>query len=125
MWIDTIDHIQITSHPDVEEEMRFFHNTVLALPELVKPEPLQANGGAWYLLGNIQLHVSTEKDAKNDASRRHICFRVRNLTTFQQHLEAHEIGIIPDGQPIGGYDRFYLRDPGGNRIEITAFIRIN
>ncbi|MBD1843437.1 VOC family protein [Cyanobacteria bacterium FACHB-63] len=120
MWINTINHIQITSPPDVEEEMRFFYNDVLGLPEFPKPEVLQPNGGAWYQLGEIQLHISTEKDARNYASKRHICFQVRDLSAFQQHLAAHQISIIPDGQPIEGYDRFYLRDPGGNRIEIIA-----
>lgn len=120
MWINTIDHIQITSPPDVEEEMRFFYNNVLGLPEISKPGVLKPNGGAWYQLGAIQLHVSSEKDAKNYASKRHICFQVHDLSTFQQHLETHRIGIIPDRQPIEGYDRFYLRDPGGNRIEIIA-----
>lgn len=120
MWINTIDHIQITSPPDVEEEMRFFYGNVLGLPEIAKPETLQPNGGAWYLLGKVQLHVSVEKDAKNYASRRHICFQVPDLPNFQHHLEIHQIGIIPDGQPIEGYNRFYLRDPGGNRIEIIS-----
>jgi catechol 2,3-dioxygenase-like lactoylglutathione lyase family enzyme len=120
MRIDAIDHVQVTSPPDVEEDMRFFYSTVLRLPELIKPEPLKNNKGAWYLLGNIQLHVSTERDTKNYASRRHICFRVRDLFAFQNHLKAYDVAIILDRQPIADYDHFYLRDPGGNRIEITA-----
>ena len=120
MWIDAIDHVQVTSPPDVEEEMRFFYSTVLRLPELIKPEPLKNNKGAWYLLGDIQLHVSTERDVKNYASKRHICFRVRDLSAFENHLKAYDVEIIPDQQPIANYARFYLRDPGGNRIEITA-----
>lgn len=59
-------------------------------------------------------------NAKNYASRWHICFQVRDLSTFQQHLETHQIVSSLHGQPIEEYDRFYLRDPGGNRIEIIA-----
>jgi catechol 2,3-dioxygenase-like lactoylglutathione lyase family enzyme len=121
MWLEAIDHIQITSLPEEEDAMRFFYSTILGLTELVKPETLRANGGAWYNLGDIQLHISTEKNADNAASRRHICFRVRDLKAFQQHLKVRAIEIIPDLQPLAGCDRFYLRDPGGNRIEIAAF----
>ncbi len=29
------------------------------------------------------------------------------------------IDVIPDNRPIDGWRRFYVRDPGGNRIEIA------
>jgi hypothetical protein len=29
------------------------------------------------------------------------------------------VEIISDSQPIAGYNRFYIRDPGGNRLEIV------
>jgi catechol 2,3-dioxygenase-like lactoylglutathione lyase family enzyme len=119
MWIEGIDHVQMTSSPEVEKEMLFFYGKVLQLKEIAKPELLQANRGAWYLLGDVQLHLSLEQNSSNETSRRHICFRVANLNAFEQHLIAHGIEIIPDRQPIPGYNRFYLRDPGGNRIEIV------
>ena len=89
--------------------MRFFYGTALEA-ELTKPEPLNKNGGAWYLLGDIQLHVSPKQDAQNYASRRHICFQVRDLITFREHLQIHGVEIIPDSQPIADCDRFYLRE---------------
>lgn len=123
VWLDTIDHIQITSPPEVEDAMLFFYSTVLGLTELAKPEALKANGGAWYVLGDIQLHISREKTANNAASKRHICFRVHNLSAFQEHLKAHGVEIIFDHQTMAEYDRFYIRDPGGNRIELVAFMQ--
>lgn len=121
MWLEAIDHIQVTSAPEAAAAMQFFYKLVLGLPELSKPETLQGNGGAWYALGDIQIHISTEKDVRNDASRRHICFQVQNLDAFREHLKTHQIEIIPAPQPIAGCDRFFLRDPGGNRIEIAKF----
>ena len=120
MWIDTIERIQITSSPDLKEEMYFFYSTILGLTKLPKSETLQPNGGTWDSLSDIQLHLSIEPDLKNSESRRHICFRVGHLSRFQQHLESHNINIIPNHQPISELERFYLRDPGGNRIEIAA-----
>jgi catechol-2,3-dioxygenase len=117
-WVEAIDHIQITSPPEMAAEMAHFYGVVLCLREVPKPEGLKANGGAWYELGLIQLHIGLEQNACNDASRRHLCFQVRDMEQFRKHLEAQEIPIIADKQPLPNCDRFYLRDPGGNRIEI-------
>nr|WP_225226120.1 VOC family protein [Komarekiella delphini-convector] len=116
--------------------MLFFYSQILELTEISKPEVLQANGGAWYVLGDIQIHVGIEKPANNEVSRRHICFRVHNLEAFAKHLQVHGVEIISVGaarrrhrvppsvadrlQP--GYNRFFIRDPGGNRIEIAEFV---
>ena len=120
-WLEAIDHIQITSPPEAEAEMVHFYGTVLRLPELPKPDNLQNNGGAWYALGAIQLHIGLEQDARNYASRRHLCFQVKDLKRFRAHLETEGVTIIADTQPLPDCDRFYLRDPGGNRIEIICY----
>jgi catechol 2,3-dioxygenase-like lactoylglutathione lyase family enzyme len=121
MWLQIIDHIQITSPPDVEDAMLFFYGKVLGLKEIYKPDGIKAFGGAWYLLGDIQLHISLENNPNNEKSRRHICFRVQNLPAIREHLQANGVEIIADQNPIPGCDRFFLRDPGGNRIEIAEF----
>ncbi|MEH1906858.1 MAG: VOC family protein [Nostoc sp.] len=121
VWLTAIDHIQVTSPPEVENAMLFFYSQILGLTEIIKPEAVQANGGAWYVLGDIQIHVGIEKPANNEVSRRHICFRVHNLEAFAKHLQAYKVEIISD-RPLSGYNRFFIRDPGGNRIEIAEFI---
>lgn len=119
MWLEAIDHVQITGPPESAAALHWFYSQVLELPELEKPVALQANPTVWYQLGEIQLHVSTESTANNVTTRRHICFRVRDLAAFADHLQAQGVEIIPDQQPIPHFPRFYLRDPGGNRIEIA------
>ncbi|MBD0303531.1 MAG: VOC family protein [Tolypothrix sp. T3-bin4] len=128
MWLTAIDHIQVTSPPEMENAMLFFYSQILKLTEITKPLALQANGGAWYVLGDIQIHVGIEKQANNQVSRRHICFRVHDLEAFAKHLQVHEVEIISDrvtaqrsDHPPTVYDRFFIRDPGGNRIEIAEF----
>ena len=119
MWLTAIDHIQVTSPPEAENAMLFFYSKILGLAEVVKPEALQVNGGAWYVLGDIQIHVGIEKQANNQVSRRHICFRVHNLEVFAKHLQAHGVEIIGDRRPPTSYNRFFIRDPGSDRIEIA------
>ena len=119
MTLKAVHHIQVTYPPEVEEEMQLFYSQVLGLKEILRPEALNNNSGTWYVLGDVQVHLSTEKNATNQASRRHICFQVDNLRAFEEHLKTHKVEIIPDQRPIPGYIRFFLRDPGENRIEIT------
>lgn len=121
VWLNGIDHIQVTSPPEAENAMLFFYSQILGLTEISKPEALQANGGAWYVMGDIQIHIGIEKQANNEVSRRHICFRVQDLEAFAKHLRSHGVEIISDGRPPTTYNRFFIRDPGGNRIEIAEF----
>jgi len=86
MWIDSIDHIQITSSSEAEDAMLFFYSKVLGLRQIPKPEAVKANRGTWYLLGEIQLHTSIEQNPSNETSRRHICFRVRNLNRLVRNI---------------------------------------
>lgn len=116
--VRAIDHIQVTSSPEAKDSMLFFYSQILGLREITKPEDLQANEGAWYVLGNIQIHVSIENSVNNAASRRHICFQVDNLQTFAKHLQDRGVEII-HAQPIPSIKRFFIRDPGGNRLEIA------
>jgi catechol 2,3-dioxygenase-like lactoylglutathione lyase family enzyme len=116
--ITSLQHVNIRVQPAVEEAAKMFYGTLLGLPEVPKPEDAAARGGAWYQLGDIQLHLSRDKNAANDGSKRHICFHVADLAEAQRHLENLGVEILPDDQPIAGQPRFYIRDPGGNLIEV-------
>ncbi|MDZ8186998.1 MAG: VOC family protein [Nostoc sp. ChiSLP02] len=118
MWLTAVAHIQVTSPPEAENAMLFFYSKILGLTEITKPEALQVNGGAWYVLGDIQIHIGIEKQPHNQESRRHLCFEVNNLEEFGKHLQAHGVEIIED-RALPESDRFFIRDPAGNRIEIA------
>ncbi|WP_341530242.1 VOC family protein [Nostoc sp. UHCC 0302] len=123
MALKAVHHVQVTYPLEVENAMLFFYSKVLGLTEIPRPDVIKNESGAWYLLGDIEIHVSTEKNTNNQTSRRHFCFQVDNLNTFKEHLKAHGVEIIPDQRPLPGYIRFFLRDPGGNRIEIAELIK--
>ncbi|MHC5726987.1 MAG: VOC family protein, partial [Nostoc sp.] len=73
MKLDAVHHIQVTYPFEVEEAMLFFYSKVLGLTEIPRPEVIKNNSAAWYKLGDIELHISTEKNTNNQASRRHYC----------------------------------------------------
>jgi catechol 2,3-dioxygenase-like lactoylglutathione lyase family enzyme len=115
-----IDHVQVTVPSSQEVETLEFYDTVLGLERIEKPAPLLKNGGAWYRQGSIEVHLSPE-DTPSDASssKRHLCFVVADLDVAESELVTHGVEIIRDNQPITGWIRLYVRDPGGNRFEIA------
>jgi len=113
------NHVNVTVPRSLEEAAKIFYGTMLGLQEIPKPEASRGRGGAWYQLGPIQLHLSLEDLKDNTISRRHICLIVTDLNIARQHLADDGVEIIPDDIPTPGWPRFYVRDPGGNRIEIA------
>ena len=117
--IVSLQHVNVRVHPDVENDAKQFYGTLFGLEEIPKPQELKANGGAWYQLGTAQLHLSRDAAADNAGSKRHICFHVTNLDQTRKQLASAGVEIIPDDEPVPGMPRFYVRDPGGNLIEVA------
>ncbi|HKR58397.1 MAG TPA: VOC family protein [Pyrinomonadaceae bacterium] len=114
-----LQHVNVRVRPDVEDAAKNFYGKLLGLREIPKPEDLKARGGAWYQIGGVQLHLSRDGAADNEGSKRHFCFYVADLEQAQQQLASAGVEILPDDQPIPGQPRFYVRDPGGNLIEVA------
>ena len=115
-----INHVNITVPNTAEEAAKHFYGAVLGLQEISKPEEARGRGGACYQLGNVQLHLSIEEVlGAGHASKRHVCYLVRDLNRAEEHLRNAGVEIIPDDRPVRGWARFYLRDPGGNRVEVA------
>jgi len=114
-----LHHVNLTVTPAVELATKKFYGEILGFQEIPKPGESRGRGGAWYEMGGVQLHLSLEKGVNNENAKRHICLLVADLTECRQHLEQAGIEIHPDEQPMKGWPRFYICDPGGNRIEIA------
>jgi catechol 2,3-dioxygenase-like lactoylglutathione lyase family enzyme len=114
-----VNHVNVTVPAALEQAAKDFYSTVLGLREIPKPEGSRQNVGAWYELGPIQLHLSPEDNVHNEVSDRHVCYQVADAASAELHIRNAGIQILPDARPIKGTLRFFLRDPGGNMIEIT------
>jgi catechol 2,3-dioxygenase-like lactoylglutathione lyase family enzyme len=113
--IISVNHVNVTVPAAQEANARHFYGVVLGLPQIPKPEGPRQSIGAWYQLGGTQLHLSIEDDVQNDASDRHVCYQVADLHVAMGQLREAGINITPDRDQ----SRFFVRDPGGNLIEIT------
>ena len=121
--ITGLDHVNllIDAGDDALSRARAFYQGLLGLVPLERPANTDSgNPGAWYQCGSQQLHLTTEKDASvvNRNSRRHPAFRVASLAALRQRLESAGIEII-SGNRFPGQERFFVRDPWGNRLEFV------
>lgn len=110
-----IDHLQLAMPPGAEEKAREFYVGVLGLEEVEKPPNLQRRGGVWFKLGNRQIHLGVQQDFR-PATKSHPAFRAADLFALKHKLISSGYPIIDD-EPLPGYERFYSRDPFGNRLE--------
>lgn len=115
-----LDHVQVAAPPGCEVEARRFYGALLGLAEVEKPEPLRSRGGAWFALGEHQLHVGVEEGFR-PARKAHPAIRVgpEELDRLAQKLAAAGAEVAWD-EALPGARRFYTADPWGNRIELVG-----
>ena len=113
-----LHHVNVTVPPELEAATKEFYGSVFGLQQVPKPAAARQSG-AWYQIGNNQLHLSVEEAADVVLSSRHVCFSVSDLAAAEQRFRAAGVEIIPDPRPVPGTPRFYVRDPGGNQLEIV------
>src|SRR5436190_21763451 len=116
--VTSLHHVNVTVPPELEQATKEFYGSVLGLKQVPKPAAARQRG-AWYQIGENQLHLSVEDEQRGPLSSRHICFNVSNLGETEKRFRNAGVEIIPDPRPIPGTDRFYVRDPGGNQLEIV------
>ncbi len=110
-----LDHVQICVPVGEEEQAREFYGRLLGLEEIEKPDALKANGGLWFQIADIQLHVGVEN--VEGKSKRHPAFEVEGLAQVREYLQENQVKIR-DEIPVPGLNRVSFFDPFGNRIEL-------
>jgi catechol 2,3-dioxygenase-like lactoylglutathione lyase family enzyme len=116
MGVSGIDHVQIAVSLAKEAECLAFYRDVFGFPEISKPVHLHGRGGAWFQIGDLQLHVGVDPEP-SPGSRRHVCFLVADLAAARGEVVAHGVRIEEESM-AAGLSRFFIRDPAGNRLEI-------
>lgn len=119
--IETLDHVQILAPSGSEAAIRAFYGDLLGLDEVEKPVELRPRGGVWFRVGRgpVLLHLGTEPQPPA-GGRRHIAFRVRDIASARQWLEAH--GVQTGEAPaVVGMPRFNAWDPFGNQFEVMNY----
>jgi len=116
MRIDKLLHAALLV-TDLDRSKRFYGG-VLRLTE--KPRPDFDFPGAWYDLGECELHLMSTLEALPPAERRprrdyHISFQVQDLEEAKRALD--QAGLATR-ESSSGRGSIFVRDPDGNLIEL-------
>ena len=111
-----IDHVQLAMPAGREGEARVFYEGLLGLTEVAKPAQLARRGGCWFESGDVRVHLGVEADFR-PARKAHPAFRVADVAAVVATLAAAGHMATSD-EPLEGYDRVFVHDPFGNRIEL-------
>jgi catechol 2,3-dioxygenase-like lactoylglutathione lyase family enzyme len=114
--VKEIDHVQLAMPPGRESDARAFYEGVLGIPEVAKPPNLAIRGGCWFVQDALKIHLGVEQDYR-PARKAHPAFLVENLAALKTLIGAAGYKLEA-GEPLQGYDRIYVDDPFGNRIEL-------
>lgn len=115
--VTALHHVNVTVPANLESAAKHFYGAVLGLKQIPKPATSRQSG-AWYEIGATQLHLSIEEEPQQLSSR-HVCLTVSDLAEAEQRFRGAGVEVISDPRPNPGTQRFYVRDPGGNQLEIV------
>lgn len=116
MTIRALHHVQLAMPRGCEAEARAFYVAVLGFAEVPKPENLARRGGAWFRAGDAELHLGVEEDFR-PARKAHPALLVDDLAAIVHRCADAGVAVTRD-EPLPGYERIYIADPFGNRIEL-------
>jgi catechol 2,3-dioxygenase-like lactoylglutathione lyase family enzyme len=103
--------------PDGEDDAAVkFYGEVLGLQRVPKPAELSPRGGVWFRSEELEVHLGVEEGFR-PAIKAHPAFLVSGLAGLRGRIEAAGYKVS-DSVPIEGFDRIYVRDPFGNRLEL-------
>jgi len=118
-----IHHVQVGIRAGGEDAGRRFYRDGLGLTEVAKPAELAKRGGAWFRSpGGAEVHLGVEREPR-PPERAHPAFAVDT----ESELEALGERLATMGYDVdwsqrhnaAGFQRFHVRDPFGNRIEVV------
>ena len=116
-WLFTgYHHVQLPIPPGGEEEATSFHAGILGLTAVPKPAHFAVGGGLWFRGAGLELHLGIA-DGFRPSARSHPALRIEGRANLRAGLRDQGAGVEDDTQ-LEGHERFHVRDPFGNRLEL-------
>jgi catechol 2,3-dioxygenase-like lactoylglutathione lyase family enzyme len=115
--ISALHHVQLAMPAGQEDVARAFYSELLGIPEVAKPEPMAARGGAWFERGELRIHLGVEAKFR-PAKKAHPALLVEDFDAMVQRLEAAG-HAFKAGEDLGSARRGFVDDPFGNRVELV------
>lgn len=109
---------------DIDRAVEFY-KSVLELPEI--PRPNFGYPGAWFKLGDRQLHIMWKpnsprivKDSELDPNDVHFAIRVKSFSTALERIKEKGKPHKVSTKGPAPWPQIKISDPDGNVIEINA-----
>ena len=118
MAIFGIHHVQLSMPRGEEADAEEFYAGLLGIPRAAKPSHLEVRRGCWFELGEVRIHLGVDADF-SPAHRAHPALLVEDLDALRARLDGAGVDVVDD-QPLPGFERFYVSDPFGNRLELLS-----
>ncbi|RWZ54442.1 glyoxalase [Halobacillus fulvus] len=107
------------------ERSKHFYGEVLGFEES-NDRPDFGFPGAWYQIGNTQIHLIVHEEGKTlrgtteiDSRDGHFAIRVQDMDAFLEHIESHNIEILNKPENKTEWHQVFISDPDGNLIEFN------
>ncbi|MGM7719953.1 VOC family protein [Metabacillus sp. Hm71] len=121
--VESIHHVSLSVTN--LEKAKHFYGSMLGFQELERPDfdfP-----GAWYQVGNQQLHLIVQQESSTIRSHPeintkdgHFAIRVKNYEKTLEHLKSLGIKIVEKPNSISGFAQIFCMDPDLNLIEFNV-----
>lgn len=116
MRVVRLDHVQLAMPAGREAEAVAFYEGILGIAQVPKPDHLATRGGCWFEDGDLKVHLGVDPDFR-PAIKAHPAFIVDDVRGLARAVVAAGLAV-KDDEPLDGYDRVYVTDPFGNRVEL-------
>ena len=116
MRVSRLEHVQLAMPLAREDEATAFYEGLLQIPRVRKPAHLAARGGCWFESDAVKVHLGVDADFR-PATKAHPAFVVGDLQRLVNEFVSAGYDVVDD-EPLEGFDRVYVHDPFGNRIEL-------
>ncbi|MFJ7725195.1 VOC family protein [Neobacillus sp. NPDC097160] len=107
------------------ERAKHFYSEILCLKELKRPAfdfP-----GAWYEIGNQQVHLivlptsqTIRQDKYLNSRKGHFALRVKSYDETLNWLKQHDVPMYQPQKSASGFAQIFCADPDGNLIELNV-----
>lgn len=114
--IEGLHHVQLAMPAGREADAVAFYAGVLGMTEVQKPDHLAVRGGCWFESGSAVVHLGVDPEFR-PATKAHPALLTDDLAAVVRSVERAGSAVITD-QPLEGFQRVYVLDPFGNRIEL-------
>jgi catechol 2,3-dioxygenase-like lactoylglutathione lyase family enzyme len=114
--VTDLDHVSVTCPEDLAGEVLGWYEEIFGLERVPKPEGTRPNGG-WFKVGTHELHIQI--DEHNPPRSAHFALAVGDLDEVLARLRAAGCHV-EQAVKIPGRNRFFVRDPAGNKVEVTS-----